>query len=258
MDPSIWLLKDQCPCTPEEVAKMSKVLYHKAVGSLNYCAVAMWLDIAFLVSLLAQFMENPGCTHWEAVKQVFQYLAGMKTWKLIDGTTDNSLEGYTNADRSSQEHCHAISGYVFLVNWGVISWSLKKQELITLSTAESEYVAATYATKEAIWLWWLIDKIFQPITKPITLYSDSQSAIALTKDGSYHAHTKYIDIWYHFIWFIVQNGTINLIYCPTEEMTANILTKSLPNVKAKHFANLLRLHLAWKGVLEVIRSKMTH
>ena len=59
---------------------------------------------------------------------------------------------------------------------------------------------------------------------PITLYSDSQSAIALTKDGSYHAQTKHIDIQYHFIWFIVQNGSINLIYCPTEEMTADILS----------------------------------
>ena len=106
-----------------------------------------------------------------------------------------------------------ILGYVFLVNGGAISWSSKKQELITLSTAESKYVAAMYTAKEAIWLWLIIDKIFQPIIKPITLYFDSQSAIALTKDGSYHACTKHIDIWYHFIWFIVQNGAINLVYC---------------------------------------------
>ena len=76
----------------------------------------------------------------------------MKGWKLVYGTTDDGLEGYTDADGSSQEHRHAISGYVFLVNGGAVSWSSKKQELITLSTAESEYVAATYAAKEAIWL----------------------------------------------------------------------------------------------------------
>ena len=67
-------------------------------------------------------------------------------------TNENGLEGYTNVDGSSQEHGHAISGYVFLVNGGAISWSSKKQELIMLSTAESKYVAATYAAKEAIWL----------------------------------------------------------------------------------------------------------
>jgi hypothetical protein len=140
----------------------------------------------------------------------------------------------------SQEHRHAISGYVFLVNGGAVSWSSKKQELVTLSTTESEYVAATHAAKEAIWLRRLISEVFQPITKPITLYSDSQLAIALTKDGSYHARTKHIDIRYHFIRFIVQNGTINLIYCPTEDMTADILTKALQ----KHFANSLGLRPA--------------
>ena len=76
---------------------------------------------------------------------------------------------------------------------------------------------------------------------PIQLYSDSQSAIALTRDGSYHARTKHIDIWYHFIRFVVQNGSINLIYCHTENMTADILTKALQNMKAKHFATLLSL-----------------
>jgi hypothetical protein len=185
---------------PEEVADMCKVLYREAVGSLNYCAVATRPDIAFSVSLLAQFMENPGRIHWEAVKRVFRYLSGTKNWRLIYGTTESGLEGYTDADGSSQEHRHAISGYVFLVNGGAVSWSSKKQELITLSTAESEYVAATYAAKEAIWIRQIINEIFwQPITKPITLYSDSQSAIALTKDGLYHVRTKHIDIRYHFI-----------------------------------------------------------
>ena len=187
-------------------------------------------------------MENLGRTHWEAVKRVFCYLLGTKSWKLMYGITGNGLEGYTDADGSSQEHQHAILGYAFLINGGAISWSLKKQELVTLSTAESEYVAATYAAKEALWLQRIIKEVFQPLEEPITLYSDSQSAIALTKDGSYHARTKHIDIRYHFIRFEVQKKTINLIYCPTEEMTANILTKALPSIKAKHFARALGLH----------------
>jgi hypothetical protein len=117
----------------------------------------------------------------------------------------------------------------------------KKQELVTLSTAEAEYVAATHAAKEALWLRRLIDEIFQPLDKPVTLYSDSQSAIALTRDGSYHARTKHIDLRYHFIRFVVQNGSIKLIYCPTDDMTADILTKALPNIKVKHFAMSLGL-----------------
>ena len=128
------------------------------------------------------------------------------------------------------------------MNGGAISWSLKKQSLVTLSTAESGYVAATYATKEVLWLHQFISKVFQPLKNPITLYSDSQSTIALTKDGSYHAWTKHIDIQYHFIRFEVQKKSINFIYCPTENMTADILTKALPNIKAKHFAKALGLY----------------
>ena len=186
MDPSIHFLKDQCPQTPEEIADMCKIPYREAIGSLNYCAISTHPDIAFSVSLLAQFMEDPGRVYWEAVKRVFRYLLGTKNWRLTYETTEG-LKGYTDADRSSQEHHHAISSYAFLVNGGAISWSSKKQSLITLSTAESEYITATYAAKEALWLQQIIAKIFQPLKKPVTLYLDSQSAIVLTKDSLYHA-----------------------------------------------------------------------
>ena len=76
---------------------------------------------------------------------------------------------------------------------------------------------------------------------PTPLHSDSQSAIALTKDGSYHTRTKHIDIQYHFIHFIVDNGSLRLLYCPTEDMIADTLTKALPSVKVKHFTASLGL-----------------
>ena len=64
------------------------------------------------------------------------------------GTQTRGLVGYTDADGVTQEHRHAITGFTFLLNGGVILWELKKQELITLSTAESEYVMAMHATKK--------------------------------------------------------------------------------------------------------------
>ena len=68
MDPSMWFSKDQSPQTPEEMAEMQNVPYQEGTGSLQYCAIATWPDIAFLVSLLSQYNENPGRIHWEAVK----------------------------------------------------------------------------------------------------------------------------------------------------------------------------------------------
>lgn len=157
------------------------------------------------------------------------------------GGDRNGLEGFVDADGASQEHRRAITGYVFIVDGGAVSWASKKQELVTLSTAESEYVAATHAAKEAIWLRRLISEVYRPLSEPTTLRSDNQSAIALTKDGSYHARTKHIDIHYHFIRYSIEAGSIRLIYCPTDKQTADILTKALPSVKVKHFAVALGL-----------------
>lgn len=114
---------------------------------------------------------------------------------------------------------------------------------MSLLTTESEYVAATHAAKEALWLWSLMLQIFQiePITT--TLFSDNQSAIALLKDHQYHARTKHINIRFHFIHYTVDNGQLCLIYCPTEDMIADMLTKALPSTKVKHFASELGLAL---------------
>ena len=97
-------------------------------------------------------MDNPGWTHWEAAKRIFWYLKGTKDLELVYGGVRKELEGFTNADGASQDHRCAISGYVFMIDGGAMSWSSKKQELVTLSTTEAEYVAATHTAKEAVWL----------------------------------------------------------------------------------------------------------
>jgi hypothetical protein len=139
------------------------------------------------------------------------------------------------------EDRHTLSGYAFLINGGAISWSTKRQEIISLSTTESEYVAATYAAKEALWLHSLISQFFDTTLEPTTLFSDNQSAIALTKDHQFHARTKHIDVRFHFIRWIVENGSLRLVYCPTNDMVADTLTKALPSPKVKHFAKELGL-----------------
>src|SRR6202789_3115178 len=131
--------------------------------------------------------------------------------------------------------------YAFLLHGGAVSWTTKRQEIISLSTTESEYIAATYAAKEALWLRSLISQLFDTTLEATTLFSDNQSAIALTKDHQYHARTKHIDIRFHFIRWIVENGSIRLIYCPTDDMVADTLTKALPSPKVKHFATELGL-----------------
>lgn len=204
MDPNDQLTTDQCPNTPEEIAQMVRIPYREAVGCLMYAAIATRPDISYAVSTLSQFLENPGPAHWEAAKRVFRYLLATKDLELTLGGSADGLTRYTDADGASQEHRRTISGHVFFVNGGAVSWSSRKQELVTLSTAEAKYVAATHAAKEAIWLRNFITEIYTTTEAPTTLYCDNQAAIAMATNGNYHARTKHIDIRYHFIRYQVE------------------------------------------------------
>ncbi|TFY52170.1 hypothetical protein EVJ58_g10162 [Rhodofomes roseus] len=231
----------QSPQTTGEVAEMRNVPYREAVGLLMYASLGTRPDITYAVSVLARFSQNPGRAHWEAVKRVFRYLAGTKTLRLTYGAVSLDLVGYTDADGSMHEDRKAISGYAFLIDGGAVSWASKRQEIISLSTTESEYVAITHASKEALWLRSLIGQVFAPFTEPVPLNSDNLSAISLTQDHQYHARTKHIDIRFHFIRWIIQDKKLMLVYCPTNDMVADALTKALPSPKVKHFAAALGL-----------------
>jgi len=148
MTPGIVHSRSDCPSDPAELNRMKKTPYCKAIGSLMYASVATHPDITYSISTLSCFLDNPGTIHWEAAKQVLCYLSGTKNLTLTYGEECHDLVGYTDADGASHEHHHAVSGYTFLINGGAISWQSRKQEIVTLSTAEAEYVATTHAAKD--------------------------------------------------------------------------------------------------------------
>ena len=244
MDTNIRLTTSQSPSTTVEIAEMCDIPYHKVVGSLMYVALGTHPDIAFAVQTMSCFSINPGPAHWEAVKHIFHYFKGTIDLWLSYRDQKNKLTGYTDADGSMAKDHHAISRYAFLIHGGAVSWSTKQQEIVVLSTTEAEYVAITHAAKEILWLWSLISQLFDITLDSTTLFSDKKSAIELTKDHQYHARTKHINIRFHFICYIIKEGSIQLVYCPTDDMLADALTKALPSMKVKHFASQFGLLLA--------------
>ena len=99
-----------------------------------------------------------------------RYLKGTIDLKLTYGSGEQrGIEGYADADGATLDHRQVISGFVVLVDRGAVSWSSKKQELVTLSTMEAEYVGATHAAKELIWFCRLIKEIFRPLIFPTIL-----------------------------------------------------------------------------------------
>jgi hypothetical protein len=121
----------------------------------------------------------------------------------------------------------------------VISWASKKQSVVALSSTEAEYVAASLASQEAVWLRVLLGDMGFPQKKPTTINEHNQGAIALSKNPKYHPRTKHIDIKCHFIRDQVAKKELVLNYCPTEQMLADLLTKPLGKTLFKRLRELM-------------------
>lgn len=133
--------KTQCPTMSSAIAEMSGIPYREGVGMCMYIAVTTWPDITYAVHHLAQYMSNPGCPHWEALKRLVRYLIGTQEFWLTYSGDASGLVGYTDADwGSSDDTRHSVCGYVYTFDGGAVSWSAKKQNVVALSSMEAKYI----------------------------------------------------------------------------------------------------------------------
>jgi len=185
---------------------MSKVPYASAVGSLMYAMVCTRPDIAHAVGVVSRYMNNPGKEHWMAVKWILRYLRGTTNQALCFGGSNIALQGYVDVDMvGDRDNRRSTTGYVFTVGGTTVSWVSKIQSVVALSTIEAEYVTATEASKEMIWLQRFLDELGKK-QELGRLYSGSQSAIHLAKNSTFHSKTKHIQLKYHFIRSAFENG----------------------------------------------------
>jgi hypothetical protein len=110
-------------------------------------------DIAHAVGVVSRYMNNPCKEHWEAVKWILRYLKCTTTHTLCFGGLDTFLQGYVDLDMTGdKDNRTSTTGYVFTIGGTIVSWISKLEKVVALSTTEAEYVAATEASKEMIWL----------------------------------------------------------------------------------------------------------
>ena len=235
VDPSTKLLKATDGC---EMA--DPVLYQSAVGSLLYLSNWTRPDITYAVSSVARFCTNPTKQHWIAVKRIMRYLKGTPNHGLMYSKGDpKSCMGYSDADWAGDVNDRkSTSGYLFKISGAPVSWRSKKQSCVALSTAEAEYMALSSAAQEATWIRQLTSDLQNGPTRPTVIHEDNQAAICMAKNPQFHGRTKHIEIKYHFIREKVQNETIELKYCATNDMIADMLTKGLCHEKFEKFREL--------------------
>jgi hypothetical protein len=148
--------------------------------------------------------------------------------------------GYTDSDWAGcVSDRKSTSGCCFRLGSAVVSLFSWKQKSVALSSAEAEYMAASHANCEAIWLHKLLVGLFGVQLRPIVIYCDNQSCIKLYENPVFHDTSKHIEIQYHFIRHYVQRGAIELQYISTDEQVADILTKALGKGKFAPFRDKL-------------------
>jgi hypothetical protein len=203
--------------------------YRKVIGCLRYLLHTR-PDLSYSVGVASRFMEKPTIMHTKAVKQIMRYLKGTINLGLVyvQGGCSDKLVGYTDSDHGADVvERRSTGGMAFYLNENLITWCSQKQKTVALSSCESEFMAATAAAKQALWLRNMISEITKEKPKAVTLYVDNNSAIALMKNPVFHGRSKHIDIKYHFIRECVERGQIVVKRVGTEEQKADALTKPL-------------------------------
>ena len=198
-----------------------------------------------MVSKLSQYFAEPTEEQWVTVKHVLRYLRGTKGRELCFRRNDSEKLGllaYSDADwaadttdrRSTTGYCVSLSR-----NSSLISWKTRKQPTVALSTCEAEYMALASTIQECIYLEQLLEGIDGYEYTETTVYEDNQGTIALAKNPVSRQRCKHVDIKYHFIRSTVNDGKVTLVYCPTDEMVADVMTKPVTKLKLRKFTGLM-------------------
>ncbi|GKU96244.1 hypothetical protein SLEP1_g9499 [Rubroshorea leprosula] len=203
-------------------------LYKQIVGSLMYL-IATRLDVMHGVSLISRYMEHPKELHLQTAKRILRYLCGTIDFGLFYKKGDQiDLAGLIDNDYSGDlDDKKSTSWFVFMLGSGAISWSSKKQPIVTLSTTEAEYVATTSCSCQVIWLRRIMEELELNQHEATSIYCDNSLAIKLSRNPILHGRSKRIHVRYTFLHNLVEDGTIELIYRRIEDQVVDIFTKPL-------------------------------
>ncbi|KAE8686521.1 Protein STRUBBELIG-RECEPTOR FAMILY 1 [Hibiscus syriacus] len=192
------LSSSMSPSNEEERMEMSRVPYASAVGSLMFAMICTRPDIAQAVGVVSRYMVNPGKEHWNTVKRIMRYIKGTSNVALCYGGSNLLINGYVDSDYAGDlDKSKSTTGYVFKIAGGAVSWVSKLQSVVATSTTEAEYVSATQASKEAIWLKMLLEEL---------------------------GHNQE---YYHFIREKVEEGTVDMQKIHTKDNIADFMTKAI-------------------------------
>ncbi|MCO5599390.1 hypothetical protein L7F22_053492 [Adiantum nelumboides] len=220
--------------------------YANILGGIRYLVTCTRPDISFAANVLSRFLSSPGAMHIQYLKRVMRCLQQTKklglTYLSVTPQPSPSLNGYSDANwGGDQDTLHSTSGYTYLLFGAALAWQSKKQDRVTLSSTEAEYMTMTLSLKEGISLKNLLMETILFKDEPLLLHCDNMSDITLAKNLKHFRKTKHIAMKLHSIRELIAKGSLQLAHVRTELQWPDFLTKSLP--KAKHLMSCQQLGL---------------
>ncbi|KAL4203777.1 hypothetical protein AMTRI_Chr01g105590 [Amborella trichopoda] len=239
IDKKTKLNNKMCPTEDVDIRAIERVSYRSAVGSLMYAMTRTRPDLSFFLSLVSRFQSNPGEEHWKTIKRIIRYLKGTMIYTLTyKGGTEIAIEGYSDANYlEDSDDAKSTSGYVFMLGRGAVSWKSKKQDIVALSTMESEYVACCRVAKEVVWIKKFLNQLnCHPLRyEAVRIFCNNTAAICVSKEPRFHKNSAHIKLYFYHLRNEVRLKEIEINYISTDLMIAKPLTKGVvPNVFVRH------------------------
>ena len=181
-----------------------------------FCAVTVRPDIAFAVAQVSHFNSNPEERHWTAAKRILRYLQETKLEGLSLGYTAEELIGYCDSDYAGNpDNRLSMSGYLFTLFGGTVTWGSRAQKIVALSSTEAEYLGMGEGVKDCLWIRSLLKELQYP-QEATAITNDNQSAQKLVENTEFHRRTIHIEVKEHFLREKQGKGYIKVEYIPTE------------------------------------------
>jgi hypothetical protein len=220
-----------CKLVRDENGKtVNATKYKQMVGCLMHL-LASRPDLAYFVCLVSRYMDKPTEMHFCAVKRILRYLKGTMSYGIMykkNAKGQLNLVGWSDSDYAGDLNDRkSTSGYVFMLGDGAISWSSKKQPIVTLSTTEAEYVAASACACQCVWLKNILSHLKVDQDSCTVIFCDNSSSIKLSKNPVMHGRCKHIDVRFHFLRNLAKDGVVELRHCKSQDQLADLMTKPL-------------------------------
>ena len=215
-------------------------LYRSLAGALQYLTLTR-PDLSYAMQQCCLFMHAPRDAHYQLVKRVLRYVRGTTRLGLqFYRNSGNDLTVYTDADWAGcPDTRKSTSGFAVYLGSNLVSWSSKRQNTVSRSSAEAEYRAVANAVAECCWLRQLLGELRALVPKATVVFYDNISLVYMAGNPVHHRRTKHIELDIHFVREKVALGQFRVLHVPTTQQFADVMMKGLSTPAFEEFRSSL-------------------